>query len=153
MEVHGIRTWYSQHDGVVVVEDDVQSIVRGIKEISDRLHVFYNPQTGGFDIVESCLDHTDRLVFSVPQLDGRVLDRLHNADHWYGKDVPDRVLGDGEDFAARVDEYNEAIERASRDHFKDKLGDVGERLVRTLDNVSDRPSVGGTIRVPRSIDG
>jgi hypothetical protein len=153
MEVYGVRSWFDQREGVVVVEDDVQNIVRGIKEISDRLHVFYNPQHGGFDVVESCLDGTDRFVMSASELDNRVLDRLRNADHWHGQDTPEHVLGDDEDFVAQIDEHNEAIERAIRDGYRDKLGDVGERLIRTLDNVSDRPSVGGTISVPRSLDG
>jgi len=153
MEVHGIKSWYDQRDGVVVVEDDVQSVVRGMREISDRLHVFYNPQTGGFDIVESCLDGTDRLCFSVAELDNRVLDRLRNADHWYGSDEPTRILPDDQDFVARIDMDNEEIERLSAMAMREKLGDVSERLVRALDNVSDRPSVGGTIRVPRSING
>lgn len=153
MEVHAIRSWFDQRSGVVVVEDDVQNIVRGMREISDRLHVFYNPQTGGFDIVESCLDGTDRLCFSVAELDNRVLDRLRAADHWHGLDTPEHVLGDDEDFVALIDAHNNAIEEASREEFRDKIGDVGERLARALDNVSNRPSVGGTIRVPRGIHG
>ena len=107
MQVRGIPSWFDQHEGVVVVEDDVQSVVRAIREYSDRLMVFYNPQSSGFDIVERCLDGTDRLVFSVGELDMRVLDRLHQADHWHGQDVPNHVLGEGEDFVAKVDAWNE----------------------------------------------
>lgn len=153
MEVHNISTWFDNQAGVVVVEDDVQNVVRGIREISDRLRVFYNPQSGGFDLVESCLDGTDRLVFSVPQLDMSVLDRLHDADHWYGQDTPNHILEDDRDFVAHIDKYNEELERAAWEVSRDKLGDVADRMVRTLDNASDRPSVGGSIRVPRSIDG
>lgn len=153
MEIHSIRSWFDQRNGVVAVEDDVQNIVRGIKEISDRLHVFYNPQTGGFDIVESCLDGTDRLVFSVAELDNRVLDRLRLADHWHGVDRPDHVLGDHEDFAAKVDAHNEELERKQREKLRDDLGEVTERLAWALDNTTDHHSVGGSIRVPRSLDG
>jgi len=153
VEVHSIRSWVNRRDGVVVVEDDVQNIVRGIKEISDRLHVFYNPQSEGFDLVESCLDSTDRLVFSVPELDNRVLDRLRLADHWHGEDQPNHVLGDSEDFVARVDEHNVKIQAAIDAKAMDKVRDAGERLAWALDNTSDQHSVGGSILVPRSVDG
>ena len=153
MEVHGISSWYDQRAGVVVVEDDVQSIVRGMKEICDRLHVFANPQTGEFDVVESCLDGTDRLVFSVPELDGRVLDRLRSADHWFGSDQPDRILGDDEDFVARIDEHNAELERADRDRHRGQLSEVGLRLAHALDNSRDQNSKGGQILVPRGFDG
>ena len=153
MEVHSVRTWFDRHDGVVVVEDDVQNIVRGIREISDRLHVFYNPQTGGFDVVESCLDHTDRLVFSVPQLDNRVLDRLRQADHWYGQETPTHVLGEGEDFVAEVDRYNDERQAEIDTEGKGRLREAAVRLAWALDNTSDQHSVGGSILVPRSLDG
>jgi hypothetical protein len=153
MEVHGIPTWLDRREGVVVVEDDVQSVIRGMREISDRLKCFYNPQTGGFDIVEACLDGTDRLVFSVAELDARILDRLRAADHWHGQDTPDHVLGDSEDFVARIDEYNEGVEQASRERFQEKMADVGERLAWALDNTNDQNSKGGHISVPRSVDG
>ena len=153
MEVHSIQTWVDRHEGVVVVEDDVQNIVRGIKEISNRLHVFYNPQDGGFDIVESCLDHTDRLVFSVAKLDNTILDRLRLADHWHGQETPNHVLGEDEDVISRVDAHNELVEQTHKEKFRDEIGDVGERLMWALDIVRDRPSVGGSISVPRSVSG
>lgn len=153
MEVHSIGTWFDRHDGVVVVEDDVQNVVRDIKAISDRLHVFYNPQTEGFDVVEHCLDNTQRLVFSVPELDPRVLDRLRAADHWHGQDQPLHILGEGEDFVARVDEHNEELQAQIDADGKGRLREAGERLAWALDNTSDQHSKGGQILVPRSVDG
>lgn len=153
MEVHGVSSWVDRRNGVVVVEDDVQNVVRGVKEISDRLHVYYNPQTEGFDVVESCLDGTDRLVFSASQLDNRVLDRLRQADHWHGEDTPRNILGEGEDFVAQVDAHNARLEELQREAFHDQMGEVTERLAWALDNTKDHHSVGGSIRVPRSISG
>jgi hypothetical protein len=152
MRVHGLPSWVDKHEGVVVVEDDVQSIVRGIREVSDRLTVFYNPQSEHFDLVEHCLDGTDRLVFSVRQLDGRVLDRLRQADHWHGQDVPNHVLGEGEDFVAKVDAWNEEQQAEKDAEGYGRLREAGERLAWALDNTSDQHSVGGSILVPRSLD-
>lgn len=153
VKVHGIPTWFDRHEGAVVVDDDVQNVVRGIKEISDRLSVFYNPQSGGFDIVESCLDGTDRLVFSVSELDQRVIHRLRHADHWYGEDQPNRILDDSEDFVARIDEYNDKRQADLDEQGMDKIRDAGERLVWALDWAHDHHSVGGSIRVPKDLDG
>lgn len=153
MEVHSVRTWLDSRQGVVVVEDDVQSVVRGVKEISDRLHVYFNPQSEGFDIVESCLDGTDRLVFSVPELDARVLHRLRGADHWHGNEVPTHVLGDDEDFIARADEQEAQAEAEQKEKTADKTREAGLRLAWALDAVRDHHSVGGSIRVPKDLDG
>jgi hypothetical protein len=153
MQIHGIKSWFDRHEGVVVVEDDVQNVVRGIRELSDRLHVFYNPQTEGFDIVEKCLDSTDRLVFSVPELDMRVLDRLRRADHWHGQEVPSHVLGESEDFVAEVDAWNEKHQADKDAEGFERIREAGERLAWALDNTSDQHSVGGQILVPRSPDG
>jgi len=150
VELHGIRTWYDQRHGVVAVEDDVQNVVRGIKAKSDRLHVFYNPQSEAFDIVESCLDGTDRLVLSAPQLDNRILDRLHLADHWHGRDEPEHVLGDDEDFVAKLDADQQAIWAAQEQESKDKLRAAGERLARALDV---GVGVSSTISVSVDVDG
>jgi hypothetical protein len=152
VEVHSIRTWFDRHEGVVVVDDDVQNVVRGIKEISDRLHVYANPQSGGFDIVEHCLDGAERLVFSVSELDHRVIHRLHQTDHWYGQELPNHVLGDSEDFVARMDEYNDELQEAIDEKGRDKLRDAGLRLAWALDAVGDHHSVGGSIRVPKDLD-
>jgi hypothetical protein len=138
---------------VVVVDDDVQNIVRDIRALSERLHVYYNPQSGGFDIVEHCLDGTERLVFSVDELDQRVVHRLHLADHWRGQETPDHVIGEDEDIIARIDAENEALERASREQARDKIRDAGERLAWALDAVRDHHSVGGHIRVSKDIRG
>lgn len=154
MEVYALRTWVDSHEGVVLVEEDVQNVVRGIKELSPRLHVFANPQSGGFDVVEVSLDGAvTRLVTSVAQLDGRVIDRLRALDHWHGQDVPTHILSDDQDVLARIDAHNEGLEAAARDKYLDQMGDVAERLAHALDNTKDHHSVGGSIRVPRSLDG
>lgn len=154
MEVHAVKTWFDQKHGVVELDGDVLNIVEQVKVIGDgRLHIFYNPQTDGFDVVESCLDGTDRLVFSADALDQRILDRLHKADHW-GSENPERPkLTDENDFLSDIERHNQELEDEKDEAGRDKLGDAGERLAWALDLVNDRPSVGGSISVPKDLDG
>lgn len=134
MEIRAIKTWHDLRHGVVELEDDVLGIVQQIQQLDPRLHVFYNDQTEKFDLVESCLDGTDRLVFSVEELDARVLHRLMGADHWGGNPTPERFIRpDDEDFVAQMDADNEAHEAALDEESRDKLRDAGERLAWALD--------------------
>lgn len=151
MQVHAVKTWFDRREGVVVVDDDVQNVVADLKAISPRLSVYYNPQSGGFDIVESCLDGTDRLVTSVDELDQRVVTRIREADHWNGNDRPVVVLGEGEDITARVDAHNAEMERLRSEETAEKIGEAGERLAWALDNTRDHHSVGGSISVPKDV--
>lgn len=144
MEVRGVKTWFDKGT-VVELDDDVQNIVQQIKAISDRLHVFWNHQSQQFDIVESCLDNTDRLVFSVPELDGRVVGRLIGADHWGGSDVPSIILPDHLDFASVIDRENAALEATKNEAAADRVHDAGERLHWALDLGPGQNSAGGKI--------
>jgi hypothetical protein len=153
MEIYPIRTWFDSHHGVVAIDDDVLGVVKQVKAVSDgRLHIYYNPQKGHYDIVERCLDGTERFVFSVDKLDARVIDRLHLADQW-GAETPDRGMKkpEGEDFLDELDKLNDEADEAKTQAARDKLGDVGERLAWSLDIVRDRPSVGGSISVPKEV--
>lgn len=152
MEVHAVKSWVDIKKGSVIeVTEDVQNIVSEIRQISPRLHVFFNDQSGGFDVVESCLDGTDRLVCSVPQLDKRLPERLRAADHWYGQEAPTFVLPDEEDFAAKIDRDNEVLEEALREEAREKIRYAGEALAWSLDICHDRSSVGGSILVPKDV--
>lgn len=134
MEVRGVKTWIDSHHGVVELEDDVLNVVRDIKQLDPRLHVFWNPQSEAFDIVEYCLDHEQRLVFSVKELDPRVLPRLRGADHWGGNQTPEHyITPDDEDFVALMDADNEALAAAHTQASRQKLQDAGERLAWALD--------------------
>jgi hypothetical protein len=63
------------------------------------------------------------------------------------------ILGEGEDFVARVDEHNEELQAQIDADGKGRLREAGERLAWALDNTSDQHSKGGQILVPRSVDG
>lgn len=134
MELYALKTWYDRHHGIVEVEEDVLNIVQQIKAIDSRIHVFYNEQTEKYDLVEHCLDGVQRLVFSVRELDARVIRRLHEADHWGGNATPDRYIRpDEEDFASIMDRDNKQLERELEERTRDRLGDAGERLAWALD--------------------
>jgi len=150
MEIHAVSTWIDQHHGVVRVEDDVANVVRDIHEISPRIHVYYNEQTGNFDLVESCLDHTDRLIFSVVHLDARVVDRLRTADQWRGREDPAHLLGEDEDFLTLMDDQNTAADAARDEREKDQIRDVGERLAWALEE--DGRGTHAQISVPKELN-
>ena len=151
MEVHAVKTWADvRHQKMVVVDDDVQNVVRDIRAIDDRLVVYWNEQAEYFDIVERCLDGRERLVFSVNELDQRVPDRLRGADHWRN-DEPHFILPDDEDFVAQIDEANEELERQQKQEFDGQMEYAAESLAWALDICKDRSSVGGSILVPRGI--
>jgi hypothetical protein len=151
MEVHAVQTWFDRKHGVMTVDDDVQNVVRDLRAIDERIVVYYNEQTSGFDIVERCLDGRERLVFSVDELDQRAVIRLRSADHWHGEDLPNHVRGEGEDFVAEVDAHNEGLERQIAEDTADKIAYAGEGLAWALDNTKDRSSVNGSILVPKDL--
>lgn len=151
MELRAVKSWLEKGK-MYELDDDVLGVVSQIKQISDRLHVFFNDQSGEFDIVESCLDGTDRLVFSVEELDGRVPLRLMVADQWRGTENPANVLSDTEDFLTKMDQENEAHERAMQEPLRDRIHDAGERIAWSLDICRDHHSVGGSISVPKAVN-
>lgn len=145
MELHAVSTWVDQHHGVVRVEDDVANVVRDIHEISSRIHVYFNEQTGNFDLVESCLDNTERLIFSVVHLDARVVDRLRLADQWRGREDPAQSLSEDEDFLTLMDADEDAEKARFKEEGMDGIRDAGERLAWALEQ--DRRGVGASIAV------
>lgn len=146
MELHAVKSWYDLKRGrVIEVHDDVLNVVRDLRDISSRLHVFHNEQTDGFDVVESCLDGTDRLVCSAAVLDQRLVNRVREADHWHGRDRPEHIRNDNEDFAAQIDRDNEALEAEKNEAFRDKIRAVGEELHWALDIGPGQNSAGGKI--------
>jgi len=149
-EVMGLPTYFDK-GRMVHVEDDVQNVIRDMRAISDRLYCWFDESSSEFHICERCLDGTDRLVFSARELDQRVIHRLRQADHWHGHDSPRNVLGDSDDVVARIDKENAKLEEEIRERGRDQIRDAGERLVWALDLVHDRPSVGGSISVPKDI--
>lgn len=110
------------------VDGDVLSIVQQVKEISDRLDVYYDEWDDGFTVTETALDGTIHLVFRCEALDQRVIDRLRRADHWRGREDPEHVLPDDQDFAARVDEFNEQVEEEQKEKDRDKRLEVLEEF-------------------------
>lgn len=153
MEVHAVKTWYDQRRGVVEVEDDVASIVREIREIDPRIHVFWNEQTQRFDLVESCLDSTDRLIFSVDELDGRVPQRLRMGNSWLGDTPEHGLVPDSEDFLTRMEAEQEAEQRSITEKFMDRVRDAGERLAWAMGDGKFGPGYKQSIRVTKDIHG
>lgn len=132
------------------VDDDVLNIVRRVKEIDQRLDVYYDDAQDRFVFTETSLDgSTERLVFFADELDERCLDRLRAADHWHGNTTPEHVLGDDEDYLTDVEKAQARIDAAKDEQMK------GERI-EILDEVASYADLDGkgtraTILVPRGI--
>lgn len=150
MKIGVLPSWVERGQ-MVHVTDHVTNVVRDIKSYSDRIDVYWNEQSEEFDLVERCLDGSQRLIFSVTELDDRVMPRLRRADHWYGQDRPTHIRPDGEDFVAETDAYNDRMQREQDEAGMDKIRAAGEELAWSLDIVVDQPSVGGSILVSKDL--
>lgn len=144
MRLHAIKSFYdNQAGGLVTLEDDVLSIVSQVQEISDgRISINLDPDTGWFHLVEHCEDTTDRLVFSVSELDGRVVERLRKADsRWAGFEDP-------YDAAEREQDENHAlIERAQ----VDQVLQSGEELLFYIHRDGKAPRLPTQVFMPRGV--
>lgn len=132
MRVPAVRSWVEQGK-MHLVENDVLDIVQQVKALDDRLDIYFNEWKGGFDVVEHCLDGTDRLVFHVDELDQRVVGRLLTADHWHGRSDPSHVKSDSEDFLAEIDSDNDQFFKDQDEAGMEKIRDAGERLAWALE--------------------
>lgn len=130
------------------VEDDVLNIVRKIKDISPRLKVFWNDYKGCFTITETSLDGAEeRLVLHAELLDERVIDRLLVADQWRGREDPDHVLPDSEDFLTRIEQEQDAADQEDNRLVVDKLMAHREAMASYADH--DGKGTKSQILVPR----
>ena len=137
MELHAVKCFYTQRDGLVELEDDVLSIVRQVRDLYDnRVKVNWEPTTGHYIFVESSEDGTDRLIFTTPELDGRALDRLIASDS--------RARGYEDAYDKMERDQDQAQEAIDKDHMQ-QVADVGEQLHWVFHS-------GGRIFVPRSVD-
>jgi hypothetical protein len=132
MEIHAVKTWYDQRAGIISVEDDVLNIVRQVREIDPRIHVFFNEQSGEFDLVEHCIDGVQRLIFSTRDLDARVISRLREGDSWLDGN-PEHPVEDEDDFLSKIEADQERIQGEIQEQSLEKVRDAGERLAWALD--------------------
>jgi hypothetical protein len=129
----GIRHWV---DGgrLVSLDGDVLGVVNQVKAISPRLNIYYDDWDDGFTIAETSLDgSTESLVFRVSELDQRVVDRLLASDHWRGREDPAHVLPEAEDYATRVDKFNEELQKEYDQQDMEARHDSIERLAWALE--------------------
>lgn len=144
--------FYMDRGQMVQLEGDVLGIIQQVRDISPRVKIYWNDQTENFDFTEvSPNGESERLIFSVDQLDQRAVSRLRMADQWRGREDPEHVLPDDEDFLSVIDRDDAADEAAKKEKTRDKLYDAGERLAHALGE--DRRGTQAQILVPRSVNG
>lgn len=144
MELYAVKAWYDQRMGMVTLEDDVLSIVRQVRELyGTRVSIELDENCGMYHFVEHGEDHTDRLIFSTPELDGRAYERLMQSDS-HG-----RMYQDPYDAAERSqDELNIAKDRA----FGEQVKEVGEELAHALRKDGKAPYFPTPVAIPREIN-
>ena len=136
-----MKQFYDAREGLVELEDDVLSVVRQIRELyGHSIRVCHEPTTGEFVLSERCEDGEERLIFTTPVLDARVIDRLLRADK--------TLRGYVDPYDQQEREYDELL--ATRDQQAlDRLGDAGERLAWAMEE--DGKGTGAQILVTRDI--
>jgi hypothetical protein len=150
-EIKGLP-FYMDRGEMVQLEGDVLGIVQQVRDISPRVKIYWNDQAEHFDFTEVSIDgQSERLIFSVRELDQRAVSRLRMSDQWRGREDPEHVLPDDEDFLSVIDHDDAVEEKERKDKTRDKLYDAGERLAWALGE--DRRGVQAQISVPRSVDG
>lgn len=96
------------------VDADMFDICERVREISPSLLIVLLEHSGtdtmAYAIMEQCADGAARLIFKVPQLDGRVLDKLREL-----MAVP------FEERYRRVEEENHRFEQAEHENAMDQL--------------------------------
>lgn len=144
--LRAIRSFYSAaHGGLLTLDDDVLSIVSQVRqEFGDKVQIQLDPETGWYHFVGIEDDgNTERLIFSVEQLDPRALERLRRADSHA------RGFEDSYDAAEREqDEAQARIDRA----YADKIAEAGEELLFHVQKAGQAPFLAKQVYIPRGVN-
>ena len=112
----------------VLIEEDTLHVIRQIMEYDENLRVKYlRPGVGNitdapYAIFEVCPDGLERLVFTVWELDGRVMERLYQADT------------QKHNILARLDHVNGQARREQRRRFRemmDEAADITKHVIKS----------------------
>jgi hypothetical protein len=145
IHLYAMRTFYSPDAGrLVTLENDVLSVVSQVRELTDgRVSVQLDPETGWYHLIEHCEDTTDRLVFSVEALDGRVIRRLQRADSQSNlhEDPYDAVEREQDELHARREEQ-----------ARDRIREAGERLQVALRKAGEMPRMPHPVAIPKDVN-
>lgn len=143
MELHAIKAYYTFHEGMVELDDDVLSIVRQTRELfGDRVKICWEPTSEHFVFSEMCEDGTERLIFVCEELDPRALGRLIRADgHARGhKDPYDAAEREQDDYR-----------RESEERDLDRVRAGGEMLAHALKKDGVVPHLPLSVSIPREV--
>jgi hypothetical protein len=142
MELRAIKSYYDAHQGLVTLEDDVLSIVCQVRELyGDRIRICWEPTTEHYVFSENCVDGSERLIFTTPELDGRALDRLRRSDSQSRtyQDPYDAAEREQDELHARIDE-----------NYKGYIGEAGAHLVHAMkrDGMAPRLPLQQSLYIP-----
>jgi hypothetical protein len=127
----------------MTLEDDVLGIVSRVRQLYDgKVTVELDDHNGKFHFVEHA-DGTDRLIFTVDELDQRALDRLVAADS--------QSRGYEDPYLAAERAQDEAQARQD-DGFKEEVAMAGEELLFHLQREGRAPFLTKQVFVPKDLD-
>lgn len=122
------------------IEEDVLDVVGRIQDYDSNLRIkFLDPKVGGiadapYAIFEVCPDGLERLVFTVWELDERVMDRLFRADTYK------------HDILAGIEQANQKARNNLQRRFKDTMEeahDITKHVVKSPKTEYSIPSQDG----------
>lgn len=139
-----LKSFYANGMGLVTLEDDVLSIVSQVREMTDgKVKVQLDPDTGWYHLVEFCEDTTQRLVFSVEDLDGRVIDRLGRADS---------RRSDHEDPYAAAEREQDEAQAAIDKAYAESVVEHGEEMLFHIRQAGAAPRLPLPVSIPRDVN-
>lgn len=143
-QLHALKSWYSpERSGFMTLEDDVLGIVSQVRQLYDgKVTVELDDHNGKFHFVEHT-DGTDRLIFTVDELDQRALDRLVTADS-QSRGYEDPYLA-----AERAQDEAQAHQD---DEYKEHINQAGEELLFHLQREGRAPFLTKQVFVPKDLD-
>lgn len=118
------------------IERDLLNIVQKVQEFDPNLRIQYldpnrtsEPGDAPYRIVETCRDGVDRLVFSVWELDDRVIERLYAAD----------MLNP--DFIKNLDATNLMARLNSQRRFREEMDEAKDIVEHVVSSTKGRYSI------------
>lgn len=142
-QLRSIRTFYDDRHRLVTLDNDVLGIVSQVRDLFDsKITVHLDDVSGDYYFVEHCEDGTDRLIFSTPELDGRVIERLLQGDS--------RSRGYRDPYEIQEREQD-AAQAAIDEEFKEQLREHGEELAFALKKEGLAPRLPLKVAIPRGV--
>lgn len=111
-------------DGLVLIDDDVQNVVRDLQEIDPGFRVHFDRDQEYFVVRHLHLSRSgepeESLVTTARQLDQRIVERVR------------QISADGYDYGAELDRLDREADARNEAEFTERVAPIGEQLHHAL---------------------